>query len=97
MTHMTTRNRPLGKQLQAALRASRWDAGVLAFRAGVSRSTMARALVGDTSLTLNQLEVVAEQLEVNLGLKPWGATGAPPAPGGAVYTAVDRARARLVA
>ncbi len=97
MTHMTTRNRHLGKQLRAALRASRWDAGVLAFRAGVSRSAMARALVGDTRLTLHQLELVAEQLEVSLEFTPWTAAGTPPAPGQHVKTLVDRARSQLSA
>lgn len=97
MDTMMTRNAHLGRQLRAALRASRWGAGVLAFRAGVSREMMARVLVGDSDVSLGVYELVAEQLEVNLGLAPWRAAGSAPAPGRAIETVVDRAQQRLKA
>ena len=95
MDTMTTRDAHLGRQLRAALRASGWSADVIAFRASVGRSVMARALVGDTSLTLHQYQLLGEQLEVNLGLAPWRAAGTPPAPGQVVETVVDRVQQRL--
>lgn len=88
---MTRRNRHIGKQLREALRASRWDAGTLARRAYVSRTDMARALVGDTALSLHTYELVAEQLELNLEFDSWRAAGQPPAPSSSTETVVDRA------
>lgn len=53
---------------------------------------MARALVGDTCLSLHVFEMVAEQLGGHLEFMPWKAAVQPPAPDGAVETIVDRAR-----
>lgn len=58
----------------------------------MSRPDMARALVGDTGLSLLIFEQVAEQLEVTIELKPWAAADQTPAPGGATETVVDRAQ-----
>lgn len=90
-----TRNRYLARQLRAALRHSRWDVGTIAFRAYVSRETMARALVGDTTMTLTAYERVAEQLEVSLTFIPWRTADDLPSSGHYVETVVDRARSRL--
>lgn len=72
---ISTRNSYLGKQLRTALRRSRWDAGTIARRAYLSRNTMARLLVGDTTLSLAVYEMVAEELETSLELIPWVPVG----------------------
>lgn len=92
---VAARNRYLAKQLRKGLRACRWDAGTIALRAYLSRSLMARVLVGDTSVSLATYELVADQLELTLELSPWTATGQPPASVGAVPTVVDRALDRI--
>lgn len=88
------RDKHLAKQLRAALRASRCSADVIAFRACIGRSTMARVLVGDLELSLRVYELVAEQLEVHLELTPWRAVGTQPVLGRSAETVVDRARVR---
>lgn len=90
---MTMRDKSLGKQL----RASWWDASTLARRAYVFRANMARALVGDTGLSLHVYSMVEEQLEVSLEFMLWRTVGQPLALGGVGDTAVDHTTARLAA
>lgn len=68
---MGTRNSNLAKQLRAALRRSSWDAGTIAWRARISRSVMARMLVGDTEVCLGQYESIAEHLDLTIQFVPW--------------------------
>ncbi|RRS01094.1 XRE family transcriptional regulator [Aquabacterium soli] len=89
------RNKHLSKQLRAALRASSWRADMIAFRASVSRATMARVLAGDVDVSIGEYERVAEQLEVSIAFVPYKAAGQPPAPEGVLDTVVNRAKAKL--
>lgn len=90
------RNSYLGKQLREALRRSRWDGATIARRAYLPRETMARILIGDTTLSLAAYQVVAEQLEVGLELIPW-APFDQRIPEHVVETVVGSARRRLEA
>lgn len=65
---MTPRNRYLGRQLRAALRASRWNAGTLALRLHLPRELMARVLVGDEDVSLRVYQLVAEELDCSVEL-----------------------------
>ncbi|KQP21383.1 hypothetical protein ASF45_04200 [Pseudorhodoferax sp. Leaf265] len=56
---------------------------------------MARALVGDTKLSLYIYELVMEQFEVDFEVTRWRAASDPPVPGGPIETVVDAARRRL--
>lgn len=90
---MPVRNRHLAQQLRASLRRSRWDAGVIAFRACVSRQLMARLLMGETDIPMRVYELVAEQLELSLTLEPFlPAVRTAPGP---VASFVDVVRERL--
>lgn len=90
------RNKHLSKQLRSALRESSWRADMIAFRASVSRATMARVLAGDVDVSIGEYERVAEELGLRLYFACAVAAGHPPAPGGAPETVVDRAKARLL-
>jgi uncharacterized protein (DUF433 family) len=72
---MASRNTFLAKQLRVALRRSGWDAGTIAWRARVSRSDMARMLVGDTDMCLNQYESIADHLDLTIQFVPCMADG----------------------
>lgn len=73
---MIPRNRYLGRQLRDALRASRWDAGTISLRLHLSRSVMARALVGDEDVSLRVYQLVAEQLDCSIECVPFDAVAA---------------------
>lgn len=68
---MATRNRHLGRQLRAALRASRWNAGTLALRLHLPRETLARVLIGDVDVSLRVFELVAEELDCSVECVPF--------------------------
>lgn len=91
---MTIRSRHLATQLWAALRASRWNAGAIARRAYMALRTMARALVGYPTQSLDSHMQVAEQLNLRLELIPWKATGSQPPDADGVATVLDRTRRR---
>lgn len=90
---MRVRNKYLAHQLRTALRRSRWDAGVIASRACVSRELMARLLIGDTDIPMRVYELVADEMELSMTLEPY-----PPAIGpapGPVESIVDLVRKRI--
>lgn len=84
---MNSRNRHLARQLRAALRASRWNAGTIALRLHLSRETMVRVLVGDEEVSLGLYRMVADALELNIEFVPCPPPAEPPPP--AVETVVD--------
>lgn len=90
---MNSRNRHLARQLRAALRARRWSADTHVLRLHLSRSTMARVLVGDEEVSLRIYQLVAEALELSVEFVPYQQP-AEPLPG-AVETVVDEAVMRL--
>ncbi|WP_239478235.1 DUF433 domain-containing protein [Hydrogenophaga sp. YM1] len=73
---MTPRNKLIGGQLRAALRASRWNADTHALRLHLSRSTMAKVLVGDEDVSLRIYQLVAESLDCNIECVPTVAVAA---------------------
>lgn len=91
---MSGRNRYIARQLRAALRRSRWDAGTIARRAFISRELMARILFGDETISLGEYELVAEQLELNLMFIPWAEPCQLSAPVDHVESVVDVALRR---
>ena len=90
------RNKHLAKQLREAMRACGWRADMIAFRALVSRDTMARVLRGDLDVSIGEYERVTEQLSGSIEFVPYRGAGQQPAHGGPVETLVDRAKARLL-
>lgn len=65
------RNRYIARELRDALRRCRWDAGTIARRAAVSREVMAKALVGDTNVSLGDYGVIADELRLTLSFTSW--------------------------
>lgn len=90
-----SRDRYIARQLRAALRRCRWDAGTIARRAAVSREVMAKVLVGDEDVSLGVYGAIADELRLTLSFTSWSDPQDQHRATGTVETVVDVALRRI--
>lgn len=86
------RNRYLARTIRARLRETPWNAATIAWRAGVSRTVMARILHGDDDVGFGLFCDVAFELRLSVEFHP---LMEPERKSGPIPTVVDLAILRL--
>jgi hypothetical protein len=86
------RNRYLARSIRARLRETPWNAATIAWRAGVSRTVMAKILHGDDDVGFGVFCDVAFELRLSVEFRPLMEPRRKP---GAIPTVVDLALLRL--